>query len=977
MSDDKNNIQKSLIKALKAGQVIPFVGAGVSMAVKKKNDDGSQSNESLFPSWKGFVEILANALKNEDKPNEADYILTCINIGKPKYLEAIQHAKDQLGEALWYQIFNENFDKLKAEAHEDSFKLPKLIWQLSNNLIITTNVDCVFQWTCPKSSEFKSLDVQNVEFAQLQKEQTPKCPTVWYLHGNVLHKEEAIFTHDQYKAFYEEKNKEAKLQTLLNFLTQRTLLFIGFSLEDAYIREQLEYIHKLYKGGANSFYILLHEREIEKIKLLEYVKPISFSDFGEPLLEKIRKLVNSAKVNDNRQEEIFQIENQDSQTQEENSKKLFFNVPYKSKGKEFVGRKDKMKEIWNLFNEEGYASIGQAVSIKGFGGLGKTQLVVEYAHEYKEKYKNGIFWLVADENIDNQLLQIAYKQGWINQFDKSLNQLDLSKARFLELSRCLIIFDNVESYDDIKDYLPKTDLQTHILITTREKQLAFRRIDLELLERNESRELLLKVSDRNPQNEAEKEHLENILKILGDIPLAIELVGGYLAEHKNVTFAKYNQFLNDIPLDKLEKEFPEGSFTNHDRSIIRTLRISEKLINDKPLMVEILNVLAWSGNSSMGTSLLQALVTKDEFEFATALGDAINLRVLKKDEDAERYAIHRLLAKVIRRENPLEKNKEWHEKIMHKLEVWFDERKNQFEKLTEFETEIEHLQEWQKETLNTYPSQAILLTSLSGNPFWLRGNYKKALIYQFEALDLYNKEKVKNKRLLAILHNTIGFLYWELDNFNDARKHCEEALNFYYQAKATDKKLLANILNDIGLSYDGLDKKEQALQYHQQALEIRLKEFREKHSDTAISLNNVGSINSDLGNHEEALKYQLQALEIRRELFGEKHPDTAASLNNVGFAYSDLGNYEEALKYQLQALEIHQELLERQHPVSVIIATNLINNYCKSEKIGEAAKLADEFLSYIPENHPRRHFFEQLAAGYRQTQQEKKKSRKR
>ena len=66
-----SNIPKSLRVALEAGEVVPFVGAGVSMSVKKKNDDGSESNESLFPSWKGFVEILAQALRDEDKPEEA------------------------------------------------------------------------------------------------------------------------------------------------------------------------------------------------------------------------------------------------------------------------------------------------------------------------------------------------------------------------------------------------------------------------------------------------------------------------------------------------------------------------------------------------------------------------------------------------------------------------------------------------------------------------------------------------------------------------------------------------------------------------------------------------------------------------------------------------------------------------------------------------------------------------------------------
>ena len=250
------------------------------------------------------------------------------------------------------------------------------------------------------------------------------------------------------------------------------------------------------------------------------------------------------------------------------------------------------------------------------------------------------------------------------------------------------LFDNVETYDGIKDYLPKADRQTHILITTRKKIDEFKPVNLELLERDESRELLLKIAGRETPVESEKEYLEKILETLGDIPLAVELVGGYLAEHELVTFEKYHQFLDEVPLDKLEKEFPKGSFTDHDRSIIKTLRISEKTVKEKPLMVEILKVLAWSGSSAMGRSLLQTLVEpENDFEFENALNDAHKLRLLKKDEDTDRYAIHRLFAKVIQYENPLEKQKEWHKRIVDNLEDWFSERENKFEYLAEFESE--------------------------------------------------------------------------------------------------------------------------------------------------------------------------------------------------------------------------------------------------------------------------------------------------
>jgi tetratricopeptide (TPR) repeat protein len=978
MSNKDFNIPKSLKDALKKGKVVPFVGAGVSMSVKKKNPDGTESEETLFPSWGNFIEFLIQALRDEHKNDEADFIQLGIKTKRMTYLDALQNLQESLGESLWYELFDEIFDKSKDEAFTDSLKLNELVWKLSNNLIITTNVDRVFQWTCPQSFEFKLLDVQNVEYTRLQKEGVPKRPTTWYLHGHIDHKEKVIFTRRQFESFYKERENEAKLQTLLNFLTQRTFVFIGFSLDDDYLRELLEYIHSVYKGGADSYFILFRERDIEKANFPKYVSPVPYHDFGKPLEDLVQELINIAKDKGKDGKENPDDDNPKTACDSKSEgKKPFFNVPYNSKGKEFVGRIGKREEIWSLLNQEGCAAIGQGINVQGLGGFGKTQLAVEYAHTYRDKYKNGVFWVVADENIDNQLLQIADKQGWINQYDKSVNQLDVAKAKFLALSDCLILFDNVETYDDIKDYLPETDLQTHILITSREKQSVFRQIDLELLDRNESRELLLKISGRDPQDETENEHLEKVLEILGDIPLAVELVGGYLAEHPTVTFAKYHQFLNEVPLDQLEKEFPEGSFTNHDRSIIQTLRISEKTIKEKPLMVEILKVLAWSGSSSMGISLLYTLVeSRNEFEFETALADAYKLRLLKKDKGVERYAIHRLLAKVIRYLNLLGENKEWLQKKIHYLEIWFDEKKNQFENLTEFEAEIEHLQDWQKEALNNVPSQAILLTSLKGNTLWLRGNYQKALTYQFEALDLYYSENVENKRLLAVLFSTIGYLYWELDNFVESRTYCEKALEFYYHGEFFDDKILANLFNDLGLSLNNLNEQEQALKYHQQALDIRQRLFGREHPDVAASLMGIGYTYAYLKSYQVALDYFNQALTMNYKLYDVKHPRTAKCLDNIGYIYSQLGNHEKAIEHYDQAFSMGREILGNKHNDTIWFCYTLASELLNSGHIEKAGRLAGEFLSHVPQNHPNRWFFEKYGIAYQKAQQKKKKRRK-
>jgi hypothetical protein len=101
---------------------------------------------------------LAQTLRDEEKPAEANLVEALVNTAKPKYLEAMQHAFDELGKSLWYQKLDENFRKDESEAAVDSIELPKLIWQLGSNIIFTTNIDRVLEWKSVKESPIEILD---------------------------------------------------------------------------------------------------------------------------------------------------------------------------------------------------------------------------------------------------------------------------------------------------------------------------------------------------------------------------------------------------------------------------------------------------------------------------------------------------------------------------------------------------------------------------------------------------------------------------------------------------------------------------------------------------------------------------------------------------------------------------------------------------------------------------------------------------
>lgn len=82
------SIPQTLEDRLRTGKVIPFVGAGVSMAVKKQG-----TNERLFPSWKELLMRAADRLEKEQKSPYARAISGLLEISPPDYLDAAKRAR--------------------------------------------------------------------------------------------------------------------------------------------------------------------------------------------------------------------------------------------------------------------------------------------------------------------------------------------------------------------------------------------------------------------------------------------------------------------------------------------------------------------------------------------------------------------------------------------------------------------------------------------------------------------------------------------------------------------------------------------------------------------------------------------------------------------------------------------------------------------------------------------------------------------
>lgn len=316
-----------------------------------------------------------------------------------------------------------------------------------------------------------------------------------------------------------------------------------------------------------------------------------------------------------------------------------WNVPHRQ-NPNFSGREALLKSLREALTSGQTAALTQAIA--GLGGVGKTQLAIEYLYRYAVDYEIA-WWIGAEQPVTlaSDYAALAGPLG-LPERDAADQTLAVHAVRS-ELARrrdWLLIFDNAGAPEVVRDYLPQGGAG-HTLITSRNPNWSgdARTLNVRVWEREEALRFLL---ERTGQ--ADVAATRNLAEALGDLPLALEQAAAYV-EQTQVTLAEYLRLFRAHQLRVFRPATRPASYKD---TVATTWQLAfEKVEAESSLAAEMLNLCAFLAPDNIPRNLVRRWAeSADDLAFHEAVAALRHYSLM--ETTPEFLSVHRLVQAVTR-----------------------------------------------------------------------------------------------------------------------------------------------------------------------------------------------------------------------------------------------------------------------------------------------------------------------------------------
>lgn len=616
----------------------------------------------------------------------------------------------------------------------------------------------------------------------------------------------------------------------------------------------------------------------------------------------------------------------------------FVNVPQPRP--HFVGRAAVVEELVAQLTSEG-AGQSLALATAGQGGVGKTALAVALAWDKRvlAHFSDGVLW--AGLGTQPDLLTLLAEWGRaLGQDLSGLVEVEQRRRVVQQLigqKRLLLVLDDVWQLEAAQAMQCGGPF-CRLLLTTRDNSIAARlagAAGVQAVRPLADEAAVALLQQLAPEAwTADEAAVKQLAEAVGGLPLALELLGGYLAAPERNAFADLSQ--------QAVAELAEPG----RRLSLAQQRLGSGQIQTLPEMVALslegLPEVAAQAWLSLGAFAPKPATFTREAAEAVAqtdggtLGLLIARHLLEKGED--QLALHQVLADVawgmaLEQEelSSFEELSSWAAQERHRAYYLglVNEDRGDWRRI---EAAYEQIQ-WAWARL---PEEVVLdwIEGLQQHQK-VRGLWTDCIIWSKHGLEIV--EKTGQRETEGILLNRLGLLYDNLGQWQNALEHFTHAL--IIQQEAADWAKMMAALQNMAVVFYKLGRHQEALEYYEQVLSFY--EAIHDKAGIAVVLNNIGAAHHQLGNIEKALEYFEKALPAREEI-GDME-GAATTLNNIGSIYLHLGQPQTMLEYCEQAFNIYKDIGNKSR-----MANTLGNIAVAYRQLGQAQMALDYYKLAMP-----------------------------
>ncbi len=638
-----------------------------------------------------------------------------------------------------------------------------------------------------------------------------------------------------------------------------------------------------------------------------------------------------------------------------------WNVPYR-RNPFFTGREEILVHLYTVLRSSKAVALTQAQAISGLGGIGKTQIAVEYAYRYRDHYQ-AVFWVTASTRdvLSADFVMLAALLGLPEQHEQDQDIVLRAVKRWLTThTHWLLILDNVDNPEMIVDFLPMHS-SGDVLLTTRLQALGAvaQSIEVEKMGLDEGVMFLLRrtkvIAPGTSLDQTMKEDLAQATEIvvaLDGLPLALDQAGAYIEE----TRCGLPQYLNLYGTRRKELLLRRGRFPlDHPDSVAATWSLSFQQVEQESLAAaDLLRLLAFLdpeaipeeiitlGAAELGSAL--GIVASDPLKLDKIIELLLRYSLIRRTPEAKSLSIHRLVQAVLKDGMDRDTQRLWAQRTVQAVNRAFpDVELKTWERCQRCLPHVYVCAAHMDEYKLAFPEAARLLNE-AASYLVARAGYKQAEWLLQKALVIRQQVLEASHPDTARTLNDLGALYFNQGKYPEAEPLLQEALAIRQLVLGIEHPDVAQTLNNLASLYRAQGAYVKAEPFYLRALHIRETTLGIDPPLIAQSYYGLAKLYQSQEKYQQAEVLCKQALHIQEQRLGDNHPMIASTLNMLAKIYQGQNKLDQAKEMNMRALWIRESTSGTDHPHVATIANSLVEIYHAEGRYREAEPLISRAL---------------------------------